>query len=275
MTLSVLISTYLHDNPSYLDAAIESIWDSQIRKPDQIILVEDGPLTPALKFVVDKWKQKIGDALNVICNQENKGLASAMNDAIEVATGELCARMDSDDISCPDRFLLQEKYMEEHPEVDILGGALREFSDDGTLNGVRIYPATMEDVKKRMHKLSPLGHPTVMFRKRFFDEGYRYNSRYHLCEDVTMWFDAVCAGRVINNIPDVVLNFRRNESMMNRRSREKAWSEFCAYNDGIYRLCGLFSTRYVYSIIRLAFRLMPVYFINKVYKLPNLRNKLS
>lgn len=275
MRISVIMSTYFREQPQYLDAAMKSIWTDQTRKPDEIVLVEDGPLVPGLDAVVDKWQKIIGDALVVIKRSKNGGLASALNKAIDAASGDLLARMDSDDISLPDRFAVQEKYMAEHPEVDILGGGLREFNDAGTLDKVRIYPATMDDVKKSMHRMCPLGHPTVVFRRRFFDDGFRYNGKYHICEDVTMWYDAACAGRIINNIPDVVLRFRRNDSTMNRRSREKAWSEFCAYNDGIYRLWGLFTTRYFFSFMRMIFRLLPASIIKVIYKQGHLRNKMS
>lgn len=275
MTISVLMSTYYREKPAYLDAAMKSIWTDQIRKPDEIILVEDGSLTPELDLVVDKWKEIIGKPFVVIVNKVHKGLALSLNEGIDKATGDLIARMDSDDICEPDRFLIQERYMQEHPEVDILGGALREFNDDNTLHNVRLYPSSMEDIKAKIHRMSPLGHPTVMFRKTFFEYGFRYSNKYHINEDVTMWFDAVCANRVINNIPDVVLNFRRNDSMMSRRSKSKAWNEFCAYNDGIYRMCGLFTTRYFYSVLRLIFRLMPLGIIKYFYRHGDLRNKLS
>lgn len=134
--ISVIIATYKGEKPAYLDRALRSIWDDQKRKPDEIVLVEDGPLTMGLYSVVDAWKEILESKLVVIEKPVNEGLAAALNDAIEVAHGDLIARMDSDDISLPDRFMLQEQYMDEHPEVDILGGSIREFNDEGTLSAV-------------------------------------------------------------------------------------------------------------------------------------------
>lgn len=263
--ISVIIATYKGEKPEYLDRAMRSIWDDQKRKPDEIVLVEDGPLTMGLCNVVDAWKEILESKLVVIEKPVNQGLAAALNDAIEVAHGDLIARMDSDDISLPDRFMLQEKYMDEHPEVDILGGSIREFNDEGTLSAVQRYPATMQEVLRTMYKASPLAHPTVMYRSSFFKAGYRYSSKYHICEDVTMWYDAAAGGRVINSLQDVLLEFRRNPSVMQRRSREKAWSEFLAYNDGISRLYGRFSYKYIYSFMRMCFRLMPASLVSLIY----------
>lgn len=263
--ISVIIATYKGEKPEYLDRAMRSIWDDQKRKPDEIVLVEDGPLTTGLCSVVDAWKEILESRLVVIEKPVNQGLAAALNDAIEVAHGDLIARMDSDDISLPDRFMLQEQYMDEHPEVDILGGSIREFNDEGTLSAVQRYPATMQEVLRTMYKASPLAHPTVMYRSSFFKAGYRYSSKYHICEDVTMWYDAAAGGRVINSLQDVLLEFRRNPSVMQRRSREKAWSEFLAYNDGISRLYGKFSYKYIYSFMRMCFRLMPASLVSLIY----------
>ena len=265
MTISVLMSTYCKEKPEYLDEAMRSIWTDQVRKPDEIILVEDGPLTDELYAVIHNWKNLIGDAFVIVEKSANQGLALALNDGIAVAKGDLIARMDSDDILLPNRFRLQEEYMNNHEDVDILGGAIQEFNDEGTLNNVRIYPATMDEVLKTMYRVAPVAHPTAMFRKSFFDSGFRYCSRYHICEDVTMWYDAAEKKRIINNLPEVILHFRRNDSMMNRRSREKAWSEFLAYNDGIKRVYGLFSYKYIFSLLRMIFRLLPSGAIRAIY----------
>lgn len=265
MTISVLMSTYCKEKPEYLDEAMRSIWTDQVRKPDEIILVEDGPLTDELYDVIHNWKNLIGDAFVIVEKSANQGLALALNDGIAVAKGDLIARMDSDDISLPNRFRLQEEYMNNHEDVDILGGAIQEFNDEGTLNNVRIYPATMDEVLKTMYRVAPVAHPTAMFRKSFFDSGFRYSSKYHICEDVTMWYDAAKEKRIINNLPEVILHFRRNDSMMNRRSREKAWSEFLAYNDGIKKVYGLFSYKYIFSLLRMIFRLLPSGAIRAIY----------
>jgi len=265
MTISILISTYKRERPAYLNAALQSIWTDQTRKPDQIVLVEDGPLTDELEEVVQKWKSAIGEALTIVANKENRGLAMALNDGLSHATGDLIARMDSDDVATPSRLRLQEQYMEAHEDVDILGGAIHEFNDDGTLDIVRQYPTDMHEVRSTIHRASPLAHPTVMFRRRFFDAGFRYSNKHYICEDITLWFEAVKAGRIINNLPDVLLNFRRNNSVMQRRGRKKAWSEFRAYCEGIYGLHGAFSPKSLYPVARLMLRLSPTWLIRRAY----------
>ena len=260
MEYSVLMSVYAKVAPEHFKTSVESMLDQTV-PPAQFVLVCDGPLTPELDEVIEGFE----DRLDVVRLAENVGPGCSRNRGLELCRCELVASMDSDDISLPDRFMLQERYMDEHPEVDILGGAIHEFNDEGTLSNICRYPATMHEVLRTMYKASPLAHPTVMFRSSFFKAGFRYSSKYHICEDVTMWYDAAAGGRVINNMTDVLLDFRRNPSVLRRRSREKAWSEFLAYNDGISRLYGRFSYKYIYSFMRMCFRLMPTSLVSLIY----------
>lgn len=71
--LSVLMSIYYKERPEYFDQAMKSIWDNQSMKPDQIVLVEDGPLTPELYDMIKNWKQKLGEILDIVSLEKNLG----------------------------------------------------------------------------------------------------------------------------------------------------------------------------------------------------------
>ena len=184
-------------------------------------------------------------------------VTKALNEGLKYVTGDLIARMDSDDMSAPKRFEMQVAFLEEHPEIDILGGSLQEFDETNECLNIRHYPLTHEAVCKYIVKACPLAHPSVMMRKRIFDEGLRYDERYRMSQDIKLWFDAILAGYRIGNIPDVLLYFRRDGDVFKRRSRAKAWNEFKIYMNGIYRMKGVFSLSYVYPIARYCFRNLP------------------
>ena len=265
MTISVLMSVYSSENPIFLDRAMQSVWDDQTFKPVQIVLVEDGPLGNDLETVVIRWKDKLGDILTILKNEVNLGLTKSLNKGIGAAKGDLIARMDSDDVSVPQRFALQVKYFKEHPDIDIVGGSLREFDESHSELRIRHYPPVHEAAVKYMCKASPLAHPTVMMRRRIFDAGLCYDERYKMSQDIALWYDAVLAGYRIANVPDVTINFRIDGNVFKRRSRVKAWNEFKIYMGGIYRMHGLFSMKYRYPIARLCFRLMPPSVVKKIY----------
>lgn len=272
-TISVLMSVYHSEKAEYLNRSLQSVWDDQSLKPNQIVLIEDGPLGTELHKVIDNWKERLQDVFCIVTNEKNIGLTKSLNKGIQYITSELIARADSDDISMPTRFALQEKFLAEHPDVDILGGAMQEFNEENDCLNVRRYPSTHEQARKYIMKASPLAHPSVMMRKKIFDEGLRYNEEYRTSQDVALWFDALNADYHIANLDDIILHFRQNSSVFKRRGRAKAWNEFKIYIKGIYRKKGLFTFYYVYPLSRLLFRLMPARLIEFIYK-SNMRNKM-
>jgi GT2 family glycosyltransferase len=146
MTISVLMSVYKNEKAERLSRCMRSIWDEQTLKPNQVILVEDGPLPYELHEVIGLWQEKLSDKMTVLKNQENLGLTKSLNKGIAVVNSDLIARMDTDDQSTPIRFSIQEKYMREHPEIDVLGGAYNIMNAAGNIQyakyfaGVAHYP---------------------------------------------------------------------------------------------------------------------------------------
>ncbi|MDE5758619.1 MAG: glycosyltransferase, partial [Allobaculum sp.] len=102
VTLSVLLSVYDSETSSSLNESLKSIWSDQIHRPDEIILVEDGPLKSSLQHVIKEWKDTLGEKLRIVINEQNLGLTKSLNKGLRVATGDYIARMDSDDISAPE-----------------------------------------------------------------------------------------------------------------------------------------------------------------------------
>lgn len=266
MTISVLMSVYKSEKPEYLDEAIASVWTAQTVKPAQIVLVEDGQLTDGLYEVLDRWKRELGDTLLILKNKQNLGLTKSLNKGLLHITSDLVARMDSDDVSLPRRFEMQERYLEEHPDIAVVGGAMQEFNSKCDNINVRHYPQTHSDVLRSIYKACPLAHPTVMMRMSMFREGgLHYDERFRTSQDIALWYDAVCAGYKIGNLNEVTFRFRLADDMFKRRSRAKAWNEFRIYMNGVRRVYGLFSPKYAYPISRLMFRLMPIKIVKLVY----------
>lgn len=271
--LSVLMAVYKSEKAEHFHRSLQSVWDDQALKPNQIVLVVDGPIGEELRQVINQWKEKLGDALCVVENEENIGLTKSLNKGLQYVTSEIIARADSDDISLPCRFKLQVDYLEQHPDVDILGGSMQEFNEKYECLNIRRYPLTHEQARKYIVKASPLAHPSVMMRKKIFDEGLRYDDKYRTSQDVALWFDAMMSGYRIANLDEIILLFRQSDGVYKRRGRAKAWNEFKIYIHGIYRMKGLFTWYYIYPISRLVFRMMPDFIIRTVYQ-SNMRNRM-
>ena len=216
--IAIIQSVYGNDKPEYLSLAINSIL-RQTYSDFKLYLGIDGPIGSELSEVI---YQLTDERIIVISNNENKGLANILNDLLEECVKheyEFIARMDSDDISCIDRLEKQINYMENHPDVDVLGGAINEIDENGnSLNHIVNYPCSSEECRKFFSMRNPVAHPTVLFRKRFFEIiGMFYPTNFARNEDTELWLQAYVHGAKIVNLPDVLLHFRVTDDMFKQR----------------------------------------------------------
>lgn len=262
--ISVLMSVHDKESVDNLRDAMRSL-HKQTLPPSKIILIEDGPLGQELRKEIRRWQRRLRSRLLRIKNKTNMGLTASLNRSMEYVTTPFVARMDSDDISHSKRFERQIRFLLTHPDIAVVGGFVKEFDLSG-IHNLRQYPLTHEDALRLIHRSSPLAHPAVMMRSEIFHNGIRYDERYRTSQDIALWFDLICADYHIANIPYMVLYFRLSESIYKRRGRDKAWDEFRIYCNGIRRLHGIATWRYIWPLGRLCCRLLPSPLIKILYR---------
>ena len=139
---SVLMSVYKKEKPEYLRMALDSMLNQTV-PPDEIVLVEDGRLTDALYAVIEEYKKY----LHIIVNETNKGLGLALNHGLNECRNELVARMDTDDISKPERCEKQLERFAQKPYLAIVGAHIDEFIGDFShVVFQRIVPLSFEEI---------------------------------------------------------------------------------------------------------------------------------
>lgn len=263
--ITVLMAVHSGEKAENLDAALLSLHHQTLR-PQRVILVEDGPLTKALHDVIRHWQRRWKSRLLRVKNRENIGLTASLNRGLEFVSTSLIARMDSDDRSHPRRFEWQSRFLRSHPEIAVVGGAIKEYGSGSSNGRMRRYPLTHDEALRTIHRATPLAHPAVMLRSAIFQSGIRYDERYRTSQDLALWFDLVCAGYRIANLRQAVLYFRTDDALYKRRGRAKAWNEFRIYCHGISRLHGPLSWRYIFPLCRFISRLMPSPMIRWLYR---------
>ncbi|VEB15592.1 glycosyl transferase family protein [Enterobacter hormaechei] len=210
---SLLMAVYSKDNPEYFNDAFESIAANTLL-PDEIVLVEDGPLNSSLEEVVSRWSQ----LLNVIIVplKENVGLGAALNKGISYCRNEIIIRADADDLNRKYRFLMQVEYLYLNPDIDILSGWVEEFNimpgDKGKVRKVPSNSHLIEFSKKRC----PFNHPAVAFRKNIIISVGGYKNE-HLYEDYALWMRVLNAGYKGDNLPEILVDMRFSDEALNRR----------------------------------------------------------
>ncbi len=217
---SVAMSVYGKDDPRFFDRALQSITEEQSVTPDEIVLVCDGPLNEGLDNIIEKYQSKY-DCFKIIKLPENKGLGNALKLAVENASNDLIARMDSDDVSLPDRFEQQLAYFAEHPETDIVGGDITEFiGDEDNVVGKRCVPESDAGIKEYMKKRCAFNHVSVMYKKEAVLAAGGYKD-WFWNEDYYLWIRMQMNGCRFANTGTVLVNVRVGEEMYARRGGKK------------------------------------------------------
>lgn len=212
----MLMSVYSREQASFLRMSMESMF-TQTVPPKEFVLVCDGPLTPELDGVIAEQEALHPGVLRVVRLEQNGGLGAALNRGLQVCTCSLVARMDSDDISRPDRCERQLEVFREKPDLSICGGLIEEFvSDPSVVESVRAVPETEEEIREFVKKRNPFNHMTVMYRKADIDAAGGYQS-FHLLEDYYLWIRLLNRGGKGYNIQQPLVWARTGVGMFARR----------------------------------------------------------
>ena len=217
---SVAMSVYKNDNPQDFETAVHSIYEQQSLRPSEIILVIDGPVPAIMHDTISALNEQI-DILRVIQLKENMGHAIARQTGLDAARNELCAIMDADDISVPNRFEKQLKAFEEHPEVSVVGGLIREFiHQPDNVVGTRIVPEHDTEIKNYLKTRCPMNLMTVMFKKSDIMKVGGFMDWY--CEeDYYLWIRLTLGGYKFYNLQENLVNVRVGKEMYQRRGGMK------------------------------------------------------
>jgi len=215
---SVCMSIYGGDKPKYFSDAVNSII-YQTKKPSEIIVVVDGPIDFKMENTLKELKTKYEIIIKYL--KKNMGLAYARQIAIETASNELIAVMDSDDISVPDRFEKQINAFLKNKDIDVLGGQICEFVDSiDKVVGIRKVPIKDSDIKHYLKQRCPLNHVTVMFKKTSVLNAGGYIDWFYN-EDYYLWIRMYENGCQFQNLQYNLVYVRVGKEMYTRRGGVK------------------------------------------------------
>lgn len=213
---SVLMSVYQKDDAACFKEALQSIFKQTV-PPSEVVLVADGPLTPALDAVAAEYQ----NSLKIIRFKQNQGLGAALQAGLKECSFPLVARMDSDDIALPNRFELQLAVFDADKDLSILGGAIEEidFKTKGHI-AFRRLPQSDAEIKKFIKLRCPFNHMTVMFKKDDILACGGYIP-FHFLEDYYLWVRCAAKGLKTANLPDVLVLARADAKLYARRGGMK------------------------------------------------------
>lgn len=221
---SVLMSLYIKENPEYLKQSLDSMINQTI-KPDQIVMVYDGPLTVELYNVMNDYIKKYPDLFHIVENEKNMGLGISLNRGLMECRNNLVARMDTDDISKPQRCEIQLDAFEKNPNLTLVGSHIEEFVENtNNVVSCRKVPISHEDIYNFAKRRSAFNHPTVMYKRNIILSFGGY-SNLKRNQDVDLFGRLLYSGYEAQNIDESLLWFRTSIALSKRRkSWENTWS---------------------------------------------------
>jgi glycosyltransferase involved in cell wall biosynthesis len=213
-SVSVLMAVYHTEKPWFLTECLQSL-AAQTRPADEIVLVEDGPLTPALYAVIERFRTKL--PIVTVVAPENRGLAAALNLGLPRCRGRLIARMDSDDVAHSERIEKQVALLRSRPDVDIVGSFACEIDGSGRLGRIWRRPVQHDKIMRTLWA-NPMIHPSVMVRREMLVALRGYAAELRRSEDHDLWFRAAGARARFHNIPEPLLLYRFSAATHGKQS---------------------------------------------------------
>lgn len=248
---SVVLPVYDGEEPEHFRTALDSVF-RQTTPPDELLVVEHGPLTDELNAVVESFRKKHPDSLTVERVHPNLAFGEVCRAGVRRSSHDLVARMDADDIAHPDRFRRQLQFLEDESEVDLVGGHLAEFhTDPDEVHAVRRVPTDPDAIASRAQYANPINHITVMFRRKAVLAAGNYR-RAPGMEDYDLWVRMLLNGSTLANL-DEVLGKARIDETYGRRGGSKLASE---------------ELRLQYSFFRSGFVGVPTFVRNVMTRVP-------
>jgi glycosyltransferase involved in cell wall biosynthesis len=206
-SVSVLLPAF--NAEKYIGASIESIL-KQSYKNFELVLIDDGSSDSTLQIL--KSYSNLDNRI-VVISQKNSGLSSALNAGLNISKSEICARIDADDIAEIDRLRQQLVFLNENPDISVVGSWIKIFGD-GCISRVWKNPISPSEIYLTIFIRNPLFHPSVMFRKSRVLAAGGYDVSVPYDQDYDLWIRMSKAGDQFANIPKALTRYRIHKDQM-------------------------------------------------------------
>lgn len=212
---SLLMSVYGGDQPAFLEAAFRSVVHQQTRRPDDVVLVQDGPVPEELAATITALVAGSPVPARLLALGQNLGLGPALDRGMAACSHDIVARMDADDIAVPHRFEIQVPVVE--AGADLVGSSLLEFGTSAEdIVGRRVPPLEPDDIVRCSRFHQPFNHPTIVYRRSMVQAVGGYSS-LPLMEDYLLFAKMIQHGARVANIAEPLVLYRVGAGAYARR----------------------------------------------------------
>jgi len=187
----------------FLAEAISSIL-GQTCTDFELLVVEDASTdrTPEILSSIDDRR------LRVLKNPANRGLTASLNRGLTEARGEIIVRHDADDRSHPERLAMQVRFLDDHPDVAVVGSQVMLIDRTGRRMGLCRQPRSADSTRFALMFCTPVVHGAVAFRRALVkDKLGGYDDSFRTSQDAELWSRVATHGE-IRNLGESLLDLR-------------------------------------------------------------------
>ena len=236
MSIEISILIPVHGEGSFLRETLESIEAQTFRGRIETLLVLDRAGSN-VRIIAEEFFEKI--FLRII-ESDKEGLVSALNKGVDSSAGKYIARIDADDLMVKERLENQYTFLENNPDVIVVGSHVIEIDDYGNRIGFRKYPINSPDISRKLERQCVLAHPSTMIRKSCLNSSLRYRDFFEDAEDYDLWTRLSLIGK-LTNLDDFLTLYRIHTNQISQTQKPK-------------RLFGSYSVRISFFMMRYAKR---------------------
>ncbi len=213
-TVSVLMSVY-NTKDEYLKEAIESIL-VQSYTDFEFLIIDDKTCDSNL-ILLDSYNDP---RIRIIHNDCNLGLTESLYNGVNLAQGKYIARMDSDDVSCPDRLKTQVKYLEKNPDVAVVGSAVK-YMDTNKI----VMHLINDDTTLKLRGVFTncfVAHSSAMLNADILrNNNINYDKSIKKAQDYMLWADCVMSGLKIRTIEEILVLYRVHDGQITKNASQE------------------------------------------------------
>jgi glycosyltransferase involved in cell wall biosynthesis len=261
---SLLVPVYDGDRPAHLSRALRSAVKDQTVRPDQVIIVRDGPVRDELARCLDDFIAASPVPVTFVPLPHNVGLGPALDRGLDASWFDVIARMDADDVAMPHRFEVEMPLI---ADADIVGAGLLEFVEDtDEIVGQRVPPTDSAQIQRYARMHDPFNHPTVVYRRRAVLAAGGYGD-LPLMEDYALFARMLMNGARAVNVAEPLVFYRVGAKAFKRRGGASLLRSELRLQREFLREGFTSPSVYVRNVvIRGGYRLIPWWFRRAVYR---------
>lgn len=179
--ISVIMPVY--NNVKYLRESIDSIL-AQTYGDFEFIIIDDASTEPVWNVLESYDDPRIIKQRNL----ENIGLTKSLNICLDMASGDIIARQDSDDISLPTRFEKELPLMTDN--VGLVSCYAYRFNSNGKIRDPWLSSEVRfsdEKIKAYINRANCIVGPAAMYSREAFEKIGYYDETLYLAQDYNYW----------------------------------------------------------------------------------------